>query len=109
MDAGLMTWYASGWTNVPPMSTCQSATITPTRKIEPYKNEIFLIDVTECQNRSDGVNEVNYIEQVQVFITLTAQVRGEIEIYLDSPAKTKTQLLPVRDRAVIRSFPMHRF
>lgn len=103
MDAGLMTWYASGWTNVPSMSTCQSSTLTPKKKIEPYRSEIFTIDVTECQIRSDGVNEVNYIEQVQVFITLTAKRRGDMEIYVDSPSKTKTQVLPVSDRSAFRS------
>ena len=103
MDAGLMTWYASGWTNVPSMSTCQSSTLTPKKKIEAYRTEAFTIDLTECQNRSDGVNEVNYIEQVQVFVTLTTKRRGDMEIYVYSPSKTKTQILPVSERSAFRS------
>jgi subtilisin-like proprotein convertase family protein len=85
MDAGLMTWYAKSWKNVPTMSTCVS-----------HSNEMFTVDLTECKDSIDRKRQVNYIEQVQVFVTLKTSNRGEIEIYLFSPSNTKTQLLPVR-------------
>lgn len=95
MDAGLMTWYATGWKNVPPMSTCESVTANPKRTVPPRSHEIFNLDLNECKNTVDPAREVNYIEQVQVFVTLATDRRGEIEIYLYSPSNTRTQLLPV--------------
>lgn len=97
MDAGLMTWYASGWKNVPPMSSCESSTSNPKRLISADSKETFSLTVNECKSSSDPSHEVNYIEQVQVFVTMATDRRGEIEIYLYSPSKTRTQLLPVSD------------
>jgi len=95
MDAGLMTWYASGWKNVPPMSTCESVTSKPKRVITSHLKQTFTLKLMECKDDIDPTHEVNYIEQVQVFVTLLTDRRGEIEIYLYSPSNTKTQLLPV--------------
>jgi len=96
MDAGLMTWYAKNWKNVPAMSTCESMTNDINKTIGSKSHEIFFVNLTECQNSIDKKRQVNYIEQVQIFITLTTTNRGEIEIYLYSPSNTKTQILPVR-------------
>ena len=96
MDAGLMTWYASGWTNVPVMSTCQTAVISPQKSIGPNSNENWTINLTECQTGSSASRtNVNYIEQVQVIISLNADRRGDTEMFLFSPSKTRTQILPV--------------
>lgn len=100
MDAGLMTWYASGWKNVPPMSTCESLISNPKRPIPPRSHEIFNLNLNECKNDADPKREVNYIEQVQVYVTLATDRRGEIEIYLHSPSNTRTQLLPVNSLSV---------
>ncbi|CAF3855729.1 unnamed protein product [Adineta steineri] len=96
MDAGLMTWYASGWKNVPIMSTCETMIMNPNMTIESNSSKIYSVDVTECQTSNDVKRQVNYIEQVQIFITLTAKNRGQTEIYLYSPSNTKTQILPKR-------------
>jgi subtilisin-like proprotein convertase family protein len=96
MDAGLMTWYASGWKNVPSMATCESVTSSPKRIIASRTNQMFSLNLLECQNDAEPVHEVNYIEQVQVFVTLATDRRGEIEIYLYSPSNTRTQILPVK-------------
>ena len=45
-----------------------------------------------CDNT---MNEVNYIEQVQVVVTLKTEMRGNLEIYLTSPMGTRTLILPV--------------
>jgi subtilisin-like proprotein convertase family protein len=100
MDAGLMTWHAVGWKNVPIMSTCESITNEPKKTIESHVNEMFSVNLTQCQNSINPQGEVNYIEQVKIFITLTTTNRGEIELYLYSPSNTKTQLLPVRINVV---------
>jgi furin len=99
MDAGLMTWIASGWRNVPPMSTCESATAHPKRQISARSEQTFPLDVYDCRQTAEPQREVNYIEQVQVYVTLTADRRGEMEIYLYSPSNTRTQLLPVSNRS----------
>ncbi|CAF2921794.1 unnamed protein product [Rotaria sp. Silwood2] len=98
MDAGLMTWYATGWRNVPPMSTCESTTSYPKRIITARSNQTFSLNLIECKNDIDPRHEVNYIEQVQAFVTLSTDRRGEVEICLYSPSNTKTQLLPRRER-----------
>ena len=50
-----------------------------------------------------GTNSyVRYLEHVQARITLTADRRGEIEIYLTSPRNTKSTLLAKRARDVSR-------
>ena len=96
MDAGLMTWYASGWKNIPPMATCESARSNPKRVIGPRSNQMFPLDLLECKSNGEPKHEVNYIEQVQAFVTLSTDRRGEVEIYLYSPSNTRTQILPVR-------------
>jgi subtilisin-like proprotein convertase family protein len=96
MDAGLMTWYAKNWKNVPAMSTCESAMNDPKKTIGSNSNEFFTIDLIECGNNIDTKRQLSYTEQVQVFVTLSTTKRGENEIYLYSPSNTKTQILPVR-------------
>lgn len=96
MDAGLMTWYASGWRNVPPMSSCESAASHPQHRITARSNNTFTLNLMECKHDLDPKHEVNYIEQVQVFVTLLTDKRGDIEIYIYSPSNTRTQLLPVK-------------
>lgn len=95
MDAGLMTWYATIWTNVPAMSSCKSNIGQPNTVIKPASNESFIMNITQCKNGDETTGQVNYIEQVQVVINLTTTNRGQIEIYLHSPSNTRTQLLPV--------------
>lgn len=96
-----MTWYASGWKNVPPMSTCESALATPNKSIEGQSSESFTLTMTECGESSTLNRSVNFIEQVQVFISMTTTSRGNMEIFLHSPSNTITQLLPVCEHAKI--------
>jgi subtilisin-like proprotein convertase family protein len=41
------------------------------------------------------VNEVNFIEQVEVVVTIKAPRRGALEIFLTSPMGTRSLILPV--------------
>lgn len=50
----------------------------------------FTVSTDGCRGQMD---EVNYLEHVQVVVTLQAQRRGELELYLTSPAGTKSMLL----------------
>ena len=77
------------------MSTCQSENSESQTPIAARSNETFPLNVTECENSDEPNSVVNYIEQVQVFVTLTTDKRGDMEIYLYSPSATKTKILPV--------------
>ena len=44
---------------------------------------------------SKGSDEVNFMEQVEITVTIETQVRGMLEIYLTSPMGTTTLILPV--------------
>ena len=98
MDAGLMTWYAAGWKNVPPMATCRSPKMTPQLKIKPNWDETIVLDLSQCQIPDGSNDEVNFIEQVQLIVTLATERRGDMEIYLESPSKTTTKILPVSNK-----------
>lgn len=95
MDAGLMTWYAKNWNNIPSMSTCEYFNDGVRKPIGSHSNESFIVELSECQNSNDPQRQVNYTEQVQVIVNLTTTNRGEIEIFLYSPSNTRTQILPV--------------
>ena len=99
-----MTWYASGWKNVPSMSSCESVASYPKRIIQARSDEMFSINLLECKGDTNLTDEVNYIEQVQAFVSLSTDKRGEIEIYLYSPSHTRTQLLPVKINYFISCF-----
>jgi len=98
MDAGLMTWYAQSWINIPPMLTCETSVMSPNKVIAAHATEQFEINIENCQDKNDTEQTVNYIEQVQIIVSLTTTKRGEIETYLYSPSNTKTQILPVRQQ-----------
>ena len=41
-------------------------------------------------------NEINYIEQVEIVVSIKTKVRGSLEIYLTSPMGTLNLILPVK-------------
>jgi subtilisin-like proprotein convertase family protein len=49
----------------------------------------------------NSVNEVNYIEQIEVIVSVRTDVRGKLEIYITSPMGTRSQLLPVNEIKII--------
>lgn len=59
------------------------------RQIAPKSHIKLQITVEHCKG-------VNYLEHVQAKITLTSQRRGDIQIYLTSPAGTRVTLLTSR-------------
>ena len=50
------------------------------------------LNTDACAGTKD---EVNFIEQVEVIVTIKAAKRGELEVYLTSPMGTRSHLLPV--------------
>lgn len=50
------------------------------------------IDTDSCKNTD---NEVNFIEQVEIVVSIRASNRGKLEINITAPSGTKSILLPV--------------
>ena len=93
MDAGRMVEVAKNWINVPQMVSCsiqnsnfQVRTIQKSHIIEA------VLTTDACHGTS---NEINFIEQVEIIVSVRARQRGLLEIYLTSPMGTRTQILPV--------------
>jgi len=96
MDAGRMVELAKDWMSVPAMSTC--VTNNPDNFELVYVAPGYNIIDAEVKSRGcfGTKNEVNYIEQVEIVVTLEAEVRGSVEIYLTSPMGTTSLILPVK-------------
>merc|ERR1719153_1578810 len=89
MDAGGMVKMAQTWTNVPKQLTSNvKAAIGPVT-IPQHSSRTATMEVTEH-------GQVNFLEHLQSHITLTATRRGDVQIFLTSPAGTKSQLLMMR-------------
>ena len=65
------------------------------RGIPVNGNVVVALDYDGCRGT---YQEVQYAEHVQAVVTLSAPVRGEVEIFLTSPAGTRSTLLPRRVR-----------
>ncbi|KAJ8304589.1 hypothetical protein KUTeg_018172 [Tegillarca granosa] len=99
MDAGRMVELAKNWTSVPEQHICEIRS-KDNNKVVPMNGKITVFLPTNgCEG---AINHVKYLEHVQARITLTASRRGEISIYLTSPAGTRSTLLARRVRDMSR-------
>ncbi|RNA11015.1 pro convertase subtilisin kexin type 5 isoform X4 [Brachionus plicatilis] len=96
MDAGRMVEVAKDWISVPPMVSCSIQNSNFQVKTMQKSHVIEAVLTTDACHGT--INEVNYIEQVEVIVSVRAQQRGLLEIYLTSPMGTRTQILPQRPR-----------
>jgi len=96
MDAGRMVELAKNWQNVPTLRSCQ--TINSNFKI----NTVQKVDALEAVLSTDACfgtdSEVNFIEQVEIVVSIQAPVRGNLEMYLTSPMGTRSLILPKRPK-----------
>ncbi|XP_063876534.1 furin-like protease 1, isoforms 1/1-X/2 [Scylla paramamosain] len=89
LDSYAMVKLARNWTSVPAQRSCD-VEAPHLDKLIPQKSYVSLeLDVTDCPG-------VNFLEHVQAKVSLSADRRGDIEIYLASPAGTKSTLLAQR-------------
>ncbi len=96
MDAGRMVEVAKTWKNVPKMISCHTKNNTIPLDYEQRVNFSKVLIVTDaCLNTE---YEVNWIEQVEITITINTEVRGNIELYLTSPSGTRTLILKKRPK-----------
>lgn len=97
MDAGRLVEEAIKWERVPDFHTCiaQNSTVSKNTKKNFDRVKTFLF-TDGCEG--DENNEVNFIEQVEIVISLRTPRRGRIELYLTSPMGTRHQILKKRRR-----------
>ncbi|XP_034484346.1 furin-like protease 1 isoform X3 [Drosophila innubila] len=89
MDAAEMVQVARNWKAVPEQQRCEINAPHVDKVIPPRTHITLQLTVNHCLS-------VNYLEHVQAKITLTSQRRGDIQLYLKSPANTKVTLLTSR-------------
>ncbi|XP_020811721.1 furin-like protease 1 isoform X1 [Drosophila serrata] len=89
MDAYEMVRVARSWKTVPEQQRCEINAPHVDKVIPPRTHITLQLTVNHCRS-------VNYLEHVQAKITLTSQRRGDIQLYLRSPANTSVTLLTPR-------------
>jgi len=89
MDAGGMVKLAQTWKNVGTQVTSSAQAENLPVTIPARSSKSAKIEVTRY-------GKVNYLEHVQVYLTIDASKRGDLIIYLTSPQGTKSQLLTRR-------------
>jgi len=96
MDAGRMVEVAKTWISVPEMRTCHTRNSTLPVDFDQRVNLATVsIDTDACVNTED---EVNWIEQVEIVVTIHTEIRGKLEIHLTSPMGTRAMVLKKRPR-----------
>ncbi|XP_063696789.1 furin-like protease 1 isoform X2 [Culicoides brevitarsis] len=96
MDAVAMVRLARTWKTVPDQQRCEINAPHLDKQIPPKSRLKLQLTVQHCKG-------VNFLEHVQAKISLTSQRRGDIQIYLTSPAGTKVTLLTSRSHDVSRA------
>nr|NP_001262953.1 furin 1, isoform H [Drosophila melanogaster]AGB96333.1 furin 1, isoform H [Drosophila melanogaster] len=89
MDAAEMVRVARNWKAVPEQQRCEINAPHVDKVIPPRTHITLQLTVNHCRS-------VNYLEHVQAKITLTSQRRGDIQLFLRSPANTSVTLLTPR-------------
>ncbi|XP_017079884.1 furin-like protease 1 isoform X2 [Drosophila eugracilis] len=89
MDAAEMVRVARSWKSVPEQQRCEINAPHVDKVIPPRTHITLQLTVNHCRS-------VNYLEHVQAKITLTSQRRGDIQLFLRSPANTSVTLLTPR-------------
>lgn len=90
IDANAMVNLAKAWTNVPEQKTCEIQHTSATTTIFAGTSETLTLKVgKKCKN-------IKILEHVQALISIKAQRRGDVEIFLTSAKGTKSCLLTNR-------------
>lgn len=98
MNATGMVDYALRWTNIPEKHICSiSSPKVNVQMTETHYEEFVTTD--GCKGRN---NEVNYLEHVQVKITLNYHRRGNAVIHITSPSGTRSTVLPHRPNDMMK-------
>ncbi|KAK2708097.1 neuroendocrine convertase 2-like [Artemia franciscana] len=93
LDAGAMVALAKQWKTVPARFHCHAATMKTSHQIPSNGSLILRLDTSSCQGQD---TEVDYLEHVQAVITVESSRRGDLEMHLTSPMKTRSMILSRR-------------
>ena len=89
IDAGGLVELARQWVLVPEKSICSDVRAEPDREIPGDSSlSFYLTSAEKC--------DVAFLEHVQCEITIAAERRGDISMYLTSPRGTKSTILSAR-------------
>ncbi|XP_043235224.1 furin-like protease 1 [Amphibalanus amphitrite] len=102
MDATAMVNLARTWRPVPEQRKCETPSAHVDKLVPSHSKVVLTLTVNSCEG-------VNYMEHVQARISLDATRRGDIRIFLTSPAGTTSTLLDKRphdsSRAGFKEWP----
>ncbi|CAG5101699.1 Similar to Pcsk1: Neuroendocrine convertase 1 (Rattus norvegicus) [Cotesia congregata] len=90
MNAYSLVQAAANWTNVPDKIECAFKSHQSSQNVAYGKPGILSFNVNGCEDKDA---EVDFLEHVQIQITLTYTIRGALEIYLTSPTGTRIKIL----------------
>ncbi|UYV72888.1 Fur2 [Cordylochernes scorpioides] len=90
MDAAAMVNLAKSWSTVPPQVVCRTQVFSDHWVIQPHTPLEVSINTDGCR---DTTSEVNFLEHVQVVLSLNFHPRGSLHIQLVSPSGTRSSLL----------------
>lgn len=93
LDAGAMVDLAQKWKPLPERFHCTAGSVKKEMKFGTEQPIELKIDTDACVGTE---NEVNYLEHVQVFVTLKASYRGNVVMFVTSPMNTTTMVLSQR-------------
>ncbi|XP_055355471.1 neuroendocrine convertase 1-like [Paramacrobiotus metropolitanus] len=94
MDAAKLVQAGQLWETVPEKTKCAIRKAGIENALFSH-NESLVVPVTTraCRNT---VNEIRYLEHVEVIVSLSHLRRGVVQIYLESPMGTRTLIAPKR-------------
>ncbi|XP_052232928.1 PC3-like endoprotease variant B [Dreissena polymorpha] len=94
MDATVMVHLAQQWVNKPQQRVCESGEKTVDANISPGQCHKVEFPYQSCQG--DDATSITNLEHVQLHVHAEAARRGDVEIYLESPASTRSLLIKRR-------------
>ncbi|KAL1243800.1 Neuroendocrine convertase [Trichinella spiralis] len=95
LDAAEMVILAKAWQTVPARFHCDAGSIWEPHRIPSSGTLVLEIDTNACRGTE---TEVNYLEHVQAVVSLNSTRRGDVTLYLISPAGTQSMILSRRPK-----------
>jgi len=83
----------STYKTVPAKKECRGKTYSSTKTLQWDQPLQLEIDTNACTKTK---NELRYVEQIQLYLSIDYTRRGDLTIFLTSPMGTRSCLLPVR-------------
>lgn len=94
LDAARMVAMARNWTSVEPLKKWSLKAIDEPRRIEP--GHVNTISLSVHENGMDSSGTIRCLENVLATVNITHPRRGDLEMFLISPAATVSQILTRR-------------